>query len=182
MPIKEFHSRVEQTTETSGTGNVTLSVNPVNSSRVTVQSKYAVGRRLPYGIYAVDGSGTETGQWEVGEGTYLGDNLLERTVPQEGSSATLPVDFAPGTKRVTVVITPADLMSATMFGGDISDVVFSNGVPVSWKTAGIPFSVTYETISDGEGKSVQRATSVTIAGVTRTVEYDPETGLPVRYS
>jgi hypothetical protein len=168
MPNKQFHSRISQTTESIGTGNVVLSTAPTSAARVTIQSRYTPGIRLPYGIYAVDSSGNETGQWEIGEGTYLGDNILQRTVPQEGSGS-LPVDFGVGVKRVTVVITPADLTAASMFGSEVTDVIYdeNHGQPTSWKTGGIPHSATYEIVN-----GIPRCNTLTVAGVTRTVTYN----------
>jgi hypothetical protein len=109
---KIFHDSVAQTSNSTGTGDFTLSTTTTYLGRRTLQSVpgLAVGDTFAYRIALVDADGQETGVWETGEGTYVSANTVRRTSPQAGSAgaATL-VNFGAGTKKFTLTVNAADM-------------------------------------------------------------------------
>lgn len=91
--------RVMESSSTTGTGTLTL------AGAVTgFQSFAAIGNAntCTYAVFAVDGSGVPTGDWETGIGTYTSSGTtLSRGVIESSNSNAL-VNFAAGTKRVIV--------------------------------------------------------------------------------
>lgn len=102
MTFKLF-DRIKETSTTTGTGNVTVS--GAITGFKTFASRYAAGEVLYYSIEAVDGSGAPTGEWEVGLGKYSAANTLTRTTVLSSSNADALVNFAAGTKYVSVTMT-----------------------------------------------------------------------------
>lgn len=102
--MSRFADRVMETSTTTGTGDITL------AGAVTGYRTFnaAVGQNITfdYAIVAVDGSGTPTGEWEVGEAYLSGSTTLVRAQPEAGSAAT-PVSFSAGTKRVFLTLSAA---------------------------------------------------------------------------
>lgn len=107
---KIFHDSVAQTSTSVGTGDFTLSTTTSYPGRRTLQSVpgLAVGDTFAYRIASIGTDGQETGDWETGEGTYSAANTLKRSTPQAGS-ATLPVNFGTGTKKITLTVNAADM-------------------------------------------------------------------------
>lgn len=95
--MSRFADRVMETSTTTGTGNITLA-GAVTGYR-TFNAAVGTNINFDYAIVAVDGSGTPTGDWEVGEGYLSGSTTLVRAQPETGSAST-PVSFSAGTKRV----------------------------------------------------------------------------------
>jgi len=95
-----FADRVMQTTTTIGVGDVTPS--GTIPGYQALSAALTDGDLIPYLIYAVDGRGAPSGDWETGRGTWNA-GVVERTSPIDGSTAT-PVNFAAGTKHIAVVI------------------------------------------------------------------------------
>lgn len=95
--------RCQETTTTTGTGNITLA-GAFNASTVTFASRFAVGDTTFYVIAAVDSNGNPNGVWEAGIGTYSATNTLTRTLVLANSAGTAPtaINFGAGTKTVTV--------------------------------------------------------------------------------
>src|SRR6185436_6212020 len=85
--------RVKETTTTTGTGDITLA-GAVSQFRA-FSDVAANGDRIHYAI--VGQSGTE---WEVGLGTWVAGNTLQRTNVMASSNAGALVNFAAGTKDV----------------------------------------------------------------------------------
>lgn len=86
-------NNVQESTTTTGTGNITLAGSSENGR--TFSSQYAINERFPYTID--DGAGN----FETGIGYLSGASTLVREQPQDGS-ATLPVNFGGGTKQIFV--------------------------------------------------------------------------------
>ena len=101
MAFKLF-DRVQETSTTTGTGDLTLA-GAVTGFK-TFASRYSTGDTLYYGAFESDSSGTPTGGWEVGLGTYSAANTLTRTTVLASSNADAAVSFAAGTKRVFVTM------------------------------------------------------------------------------
>ena len=101
MPAERYFNRVMETTTTTGTGTLTL------AGAVPGWQTFAVvenGKECFYDIWAVDGSGNPTGDWEVGSGTYtVSGTTLSRTTVRASSNAGALVSLAAGTKRVALV-------------------------------------------------------------------------------
>lgn len=92
--------RVLETSTTTGTGNLTLA-GAVTGYR-TFASVMATSDTCLYAVWAVNASGTPTGEWEGGIGTYSATNTLTRTTVLESSNAGAAVNFSAGTKYVAI--------------------------------------------------------------------------------
>jgi hypothetical protein len=97
----QVFDRVQETTTVTGTGTATL------LGAVTGYQSFAVVANenlCAYAIVAVDGSGSPTGQWEVGIGVYstTGPTLTRDSI-RASTSSNQRVVFAAGTKRVLLV-------------------------------------------------------------------------------
>lgn len=106
--------RVLETTTTTGTGTLSL-----DGAVTGYQSFGAIGdgNTTPYTVFAVDGSGVPTGDWETGIGTYTASGTtLARTTVVESSNSNAAVSFSAGTKVVACGLT-ADYLSGLGGGG-----------------------------------------------------------------
>jgi hypothetical protein len=170
MPIKEFHDAVAQTGTVTGTGNITLSTSSAPFlGRRTLQSVASVNARIPYRIEAVDATTYQpTGQWETGEGTYLGSDIFERTTPQSGSS-TPPVSFTAGTKRFSVTTNAADLRLLGQLSGSVSYTYNADGTVATYTVNGVLYTMAYTTVA---GKRL--VSTVTGGGITQTFTYNSD--------
>lgn len=88
------YNNVQETTEITGTGDVTLT-GPSQNGRA-FQDVYATGSCFPYVID--DGAGN----WESGIGRMTAPTVFERLYALDSSDGILPHDFAAGTKEVFV--------------------------------------------------------------------------------
>lgn len=97
--MPQVADRVYETTTTTGTGAVTLA--GAITGYQAFSTVFSTGQGVYYTIEAVDGSGTPTGDWEVGIGTFTasGTTLSRDTVTASSNGGAL-VNFAAGTKRV----------------------------------------------------------------------------------
>jgi len=95
-----FFDRVKETSTTTGTGNFTLA--GAVTGYYDFGTAFGPGVSFKYCIEAVDGSGVPTGQWEVGVGYLLGDNItLVRDIVRTNSDETATqIDFSSGSKFV----------------------------------------------------------------------------------
>lgn len=94
---------IVETATTTGTGDFTLAGAAVGYR--TFASVCSVGNEVFYVIEAIDVNGDRTGAWEVGDGDYSAANTLTRTTVRASSNAGALVNFAAGTKRVTLSLT-----------------------------------------------------------------------------
>lgn len=92
--------RVLETSTTVGTGNLTLA-GAVTGYR-TFASQMATSDTCLYAVWGVNATGTPTGEWEGGIGTYSATNTLTRTTVLESSNAGAAVNFSAGTKYVAI--------------------------------------------------------------------------------
>jgi hypothetical protein len=97
--------RVLETSTSTGTGTLTLA-GAVTGYR-TFASQMAVADTCLYAVWAVDGNGAPTGEWEAGVGTYSATNTLTRTTVLESSNAGSVVTLSAGTKYVAITLIAA---------------------------------------------------------------------------
>lgn len=92
MPNKIFRDRVEDTTTSTGTGNLTLS-GTAPSGRESFNTAFGVGPSFTYVV--------ELGsEWETGTGHLSASTTLVRDVVHGSSNADSLVNFSAGTKKV----------------------------------------------------------------------------------
>ena len=101
--------RVLETTTTTGTGALTLA-GAAAGYRSFASVMTSPSDTCWYAIWAVDGNGESTGSWETGLGTYSASNTLTRTTVIRSSNSNAAVNFAAGTKYVSI----ASLASKTV--------------------------------------------------------------------
>lgn len=93
-----YGNRVLETSTTTGTGAFTLAAAITGYQRFSAVC--STSDTINYAIYAVDGNGNPSGDWEVGLGTYSSANTLTRTTVQASSNGGSAVNFSAGTKYV----------------------------------------------------------------------------------
>ena len=92
-----------------------------------------VGDTFNYFVEAVDASGTLTGEWETGTGTYSSGNMLTRTFVAASSNSNLAVSWAAGIKRIALAMTAATLSGFVIERGTNSNgdyVRFGDGTQI----------------------------------------------------
>lgn len=99
--MARFFDRVKETSTTTGTGNVTLA--GAATQYRAFSAVYAVGDQdIPYCIAGQNGA-----EWEVGLGTYVSSNTLQRDKVYASSNSNALVNFSAGTKDVFVTAAAA---------------------------------------------------------------------------
>jgi hypothetical protein len=93
--------RVCESTTTTGTGALTLA-GALAGFRTFGSVMTSPSDTCWYSLWAVDGSGNATGDYEEGLGTYSGANTLTRTTILRSSNANAVVTLAAGTKYVAI--------------------------------------------------------------------------------
>lgn len=93
--------RVLETSTTTGTGALTLA-GAVTGFRAFGSVMTSPSDTCWYALWAVDGSGNATGDYEEGLGTYSASNTLTRTTILRSSNANAVVTLAAGTKYVAI--------------------------------------------------------------------------------
>lgn len=167
MP-KEFHDSIAQPCTVTGTGNVTLAASTPFPARRTVQSTVSVGASVPYRIEATDANYAPTGQWETGEGKYIGTDQFERTTPQAGSSGNnTAVNFAAGTKKLTITTNAADLRVIGQLQSPVSYTYNADKTVATYTVNGVTYTVNYTTVN-----GVKAVGTVVGGGVTQTISYN----------
>jgi hypothetical protein len=96
----QIRDRVLETTTTTGTGDITLAGAVAGFQQFSAVC--SVADTCYYMIEAIDSSGTPTGEWESGLGTYSALNTLTRTTVNASSNSNAAVTFSAGTKRVGI--------------------------------------------------------------------------------
>lgn len=97
---------VLESSTTTGTGALTLA-GALTGYRAFGSVMTSPSDTCWYAIWAVDGSGNRTGEWETGLGTYSGANTLTRTTVLESSNAGAAVNLSAGTKYVAMTLVAA---------------------------------------------------------------------------
>jgi beta-glucanase (GH16 family) len=93
-----IEDRVREVSSSTGTGNIVLS-GALTGFR-SFSSVCQLNDTVYCAIVAVDASNVPTGQWEVGNYTYVAANTLARTTILSSSNANVAVSFSSGTKHV----------------------------------------------------------------------------------
>lgn len=93
-----YGDRVLETSTSTGTGAFTLSSAVAGYQRFSAVC--ATNDTIYYAIFAVDGNGNPSGDWEAGLGTYSSANTLTRTSVTASSNSNSAVNFSAGTKWV----------------------------------------------------------------------------------
>lgn len=96
--------RVEETTETAGLDNLTLTGSTLGN-RTFALAFAALGLNTGPVKYCIDDG---AGAWEVGEGTFTAPATLTRTTIEASSAGGAKVDLGAGTKKVMLVF-PASM-------------------------------------------------------------------------
>lgn len=99
--------RVMESSTTTGTGSFTLA--GAYTGYRAFDDVCSNGDTVYYVIEAIDANGNPSGAWEVGLGTFNDTDTLARTTPAASSNAGAAVDFAAGTKRVSLSATAGNL-------------------------------------------------------------------------
>jgi hypothetical protein len=115
--------RIQESSTSTGTGAFTLA--GAGTGFRAFSAVCSTGDTLYYLIEALDANGNPSGDWEGGLGTYSAANTLTRTTPAASSNAGAAVDFAAGTKRVSLDATAGYLGLAYRSGG--TDVAVADG-------------------------------------------------------
>jgi hypothetical protein len=97
-----FADRILETSTTTGTGAFTLAGAITGYRRFADIPSIATSDTVYYSIFAVDGNGNPSGDWETGLGTYSSANTLTRTTPMASTNAGAAVNFGAGTKYAMV--------------------------------------------------------------------------------
>lgn len=121
-----YGDRVLETSTSTGTGAITLSgVAPLG--RQTFFARFGASPvSVAYCIEGVNLDGSQTGQWEVGTGTFDGSTGLTRTTILASSNAGALVNFTAGTKNVFCTAPAAYLLPP----GANTQVAYNNaGIP-----------------------------------------------------
>lgn len=109
------YEMVEETTETTGTGNLTLT--GAVSGRRTFAQAVQVGEQFAYRLEAADGS-----YYEMGIGTRLSGGTIERTSGWRtlisGSNGGVKINLPAGVKRIAIVQPGAEAPVASWVGGN----------------------------------------------------------------
>ncbi|HEY8359111.1 MAG TPA: hypothetical protein VIL30_16770 [Ramlibacter sp.] len=100
----QYKDRVADATTTTGTGALTLTGVAPAGFRDFASAGYTSGATVRYCVATADGIA-----WEVTEGVWTAGNLTRAAVPIASSNAGALVNFAAGTKNITVVMTSRDL-------------------------------------------------------------------------
>lgn len=99
-----FKDRVADTSETTGTGTLTL-VGAAPTGFRTFAAAHATGDTVRYAITSMDQS-----EWEVGEGVWTSSgNTLSRATVYASSNSNALVSFSAGVKNVAAVAVAADV-------------------------------------------------------------------------
>ncbi|MDR6503232.1 hypothetical protein J2785_006425 [Burkholderia ambifaria] len=134
----QMQDRVQETTTSTGSG--TLSLAGAMTGFRTFSSMCANGDTFYYGLQAVTGTSTPSGNWEIGIGTYnAGGNTLSRTTVLASSNGGATVSLTTGTTQVWINLPaalPANLpVSAKYFGVKGNTRIVNDGVTTSGSTA-----------------------------------------------
>lgn len=119
-------SRVLESSTTTGTGAFTLA-GAVTGYR-TFASVCSTNDTFYYCIEAIDANGNPSGDWETGLGTYSGANTLTRTSVHESTNSNNAVNFAAGSKRVSINATATHLSALQPLDTDLTDLAAISGV------------------------------------------------------
>jgi hypothetical protein len=127
---KVVADRVLETSTTTGAGALTLAGLVLGHQSFGAGSPPLMvnGDTCDYFAAEVDASGTPTGSWETGLGTWGTGNILTTSVVYASSNAGTKVSWAAGTKRIGLGLTVAGLNAAIAAPSNSEDVrLFGDG-------------------------------------------------------
>lgn len=101
--------RVLESTTTTGTGALTLA-GALTGFRAFGAVMTSPSDTCFYVVWAVDGNGNPTGDWEEGLGTYSAANTLTRTTVRLSTNSNNAVSLAAGTKYVAITAQAARVL------------------------------------------------------------------------
>lgn len=163
-----YRDRVLETSTTTGTGALTLA-GAVTGHRAfsSVMSSSAPADTCYYAIWGVDSSGTPTGEYESGFGTYSGANTLTRTRVDDSSNSGAAVSLSAGTKYVALSLNVREAKWITAIPL-VSDYTNSTTTlsDLTGQTFDAEASATYEIEVTGD---LQSAATTTGLGLALTV-------------
>jgi hypothetical protein len=116
-PIPVYGDRVREASTSTGTGAIVLAGAPTGYQ--TFASRFAVATPgVVYCIEGVNADGSQTGEWEVGSGTFNGSTGLTRETVLTSSNGGSLVNFSAGAKNVfsTAPADYLDIFSSTQQG------------------------------------------------------------------
>lgn len=136
-----FFDRVMESTTVEGTGDITPGGTFLGFR--TFASVLTDADTFDYAIYAVDGEGAPSGDWEIGTGTW-NTGVIERTDVQDSSNAGAAVNFGAGTKHVILTISSETLTAMSTPGFSMSIArLFKQGAPIAITADGTRAPVTW---------------------------------------
>ena len=109
--MSDLHDRVQETTTTTGTGNITLA--GAVTGYETFQINFALNENV---FYCIDDG---AGNWEIGTGHLSATTTLVRDVVLSSSNSDTLVSFGAGTKNVFNTL-PAVAMKASSYGRSLA--------------------------------------------------------------
>ena len=125
---------VLMTSTTTGTGAITLAGAVTGFQAVPAAADGLLAR---WTMYAVDGSGVRTGEWETWVGTYTHSGTSVARGVFKASSTGSAISWAAGTKRVGIALLASSVLS-TLTGSDANTTMVPGGHYIvnatSWAT------------------------------------------------
>jgi len=120
--------RVLESTTTTGTGALTLA-GALTGFKAFGSVMTSPSDTCWYALWAVDGSGNATGDYEEGLGTYSAANTLTRTTILRSSNANAVVTLAAGTKYVAIASLANRTIQLDNQGVIVLPEAFTSSVP-----------------------------------------------------
>lgn len=120
--------RVLESTTTTGTGALTLS-GALTGFKAFGSVMTSPSDTCWYALWAVDGSGNATGDYEDGLGTYSASNTLTRTTILRSSNSNAVVSLAAGTKYVAIASLANRTIQLDNQGVIVLPEAFTSSVP-----------------------------------------------------
>jgi hypothetical protein len=132
----QIQDRVKETTTTTGTGALSLA-GAITGFRA-FSSVCSNADTCYYALQAVNSSGTPTGNWECGLGTYTtSGNTLTRTTVTSSSNAGALVSLAAGTTQVWI-----DVIASSVAMTQVGSIIVYAGATVPAGYLAIPTAAT----------------------------------------
>ena len=99
MPMTNYKDRVEDTTTTATSGNITLSGTPP-TGRISFNTAFGSGTETTAVRFAYVIQSSDESEWETGIGYLSASTTLVRETVMQSSNSNNAVTFSAGTKKV----------------------------------------------------------------------------------
>jgi hypothetical protein len=99
MPMTNYKDRVEDTTTTAGSGNITLAGAPP-TGRISFNTAFGSGTETTAVRFAYVIQSSDESEWETGIGYLSASTTLIRETVMQSSNSNNAVTFSAGTKKV----------------------------------------------------------------------------------